>query len=1659
MAEGKADLSEDLLSLKTSDEPWTSKDQVMSESSIPLSPQWLYVKTSETKTGPSGPSGDSRAANSMPFGSSIVPVQKEGWRLDGPQDKKDWRRTTPDIESSRRWREEERETGLLGRRDRRKEDRRVDTVSARESAENRALSALDRWHDVNSRNSGHETRRDSKWSSRWGPEDKEKESRSEKRIDGEKEDSHADKQSFVSNNRASSERETDSHDKWRPRHRLEVHSGASAVYRAAPGFGLDRGRVECSNVGFAPGRGRANVIGSLSISRPPSSGPIGAPVDKNENVQGKSGLFADTFCYPRRKLLDIYRKQKLVSSFDTIPYELEEVPPLTQVNSIEPLAFVAPDAEEEAVLSDIWKGKLTGSGVLYNSSKEKIVRSNENVTGTGIVSSTDSKQEILPSISNAETNDFFSKAVIDDAYQSNETGAFDNCASQSQMNILDGRDIYLKNGGHDILGTTAGIESDDSFSLVSKSNSCCRIEEVGGGCHEAVLKNGENWQSEDSAVLKHLKFDDIQSSASFDISTKLPDDASSLFDLSSLQQASSGNEQHVKSNGEANLLERGIPPEELSLYYRDPQGEIQGPFLGVDIISWFEQGFFGTDLPVCLSDAPEGTPFQELGEIMPHLKSTDGLVSSAPITKPDPSDVTGGSIVATLPLAADFTGSVLMDNQGWASSEFEKLPGHHTQSRVSKREDAMESHYSEGQSFHDFVAQDEEVVFSGRPGSSSGNPILRHSGTLNDPLTNPTSHPYLANESVESMGNRLHPFGLLWSELEDAHLRRTQSSNMSSGIGDQGQPVNPIVGRETDFSSHNQNSFGAMADRPLVGETWSDGYRRNTLNSNLHQDAFEARHLVQMEKEPNHYDPAGHLMTLQLQNQQLRQQNLLSPHHHLRLNGSVLEQLPGSALSQSRNPVHHQQSMSQPLTDLDLLKFQLQHHRQFQLQQQHQLQQQQLHHQQQMQLQQQQSQVRQLLLEQLLHHQMQDPGFVQSHLDPVRANGMLDQVLFRQHLLHELQQQSLPPRHPDPSLEQLIQAKFGQSLQREHHNDLLEILSRAKHGQMLTLEQQLLQQEQLQARQFSMASRQQRGLEDDRRIGGVWSVDETGQLVRSGTNPHQSQPAGFGTFDFYQRQQRPSSYGEQVGHVERNLAVQERLQRGLYEPSSLPFDQSMPLPGGTPGMNLDVVNALVHAQGPDIHEQHNQMHSTAQVGSFSSGVLSHQSQVPNQFRSSHLDTMESHWSESDEQVANSWVEARVQQVHLGAERQKRELEVNLAPDDSNSWVSADGSEEVSKRALMDLLHQKLGFQSGQSLEVGDSAPTSSYERREPPWLFSRSNYSDIPFNHLTEKQVGLSNSFAEGSHCSNSGNMMQDRLVKLGMEESSSSLESNERLLLRSNSGALVEEEQLFLGKNEAGQSFFTDSNKSATDRDILESKEGKKGKKRVPKSKVATNKPVEVQETIAEQTTGAFIDRGELPVNESIRHPLLGSSGGNVGPYNYEVGLDNTAGEDMTKDRVSCILSKGLDNSTPKRPPVSRVLSSHDALSELASIATVKGKTPMNVTPSDEGRKVGGNSATQASDSLTSGKKDIRFRRTASCSDTDVSETSFIDMLKSTVKKPVLPDSDPLAGATESSDSAQGSRSGKKKGKKGRQIDPALLGFKVSSNRIMMGEIQRLED
>lgn len=283
-----------------------------------------------------------RGPSSLSLGSSADLNQKEVQRSDTPDEKKDWRRVGSESDGGRRWREEERDTGLLGRRDRKKMDRRVDNASARETIDIRTMPATDRWNDVATRNSGHDRRRDSKWSLRRGLDEKVKDISVEKRTDMEKEESHIESQSFAANNRSGPERDSDSRDKWRPRHKMEGNSSGSGSYRPAPGFGLERGRFESSNMGFTVGRGRSIV----SIAGPPF-GQIGsAQYDNTGNASLKLRL-VDTFVYPRGKLLDIYRRQKLDSSLADMPGNLEEVSPITKFTVVEPLAFVSPDAEEE----------------------------------------------------------------------------------------------------------------------------------------------------------------------------------------------------------------------------------------------------------------------------------------------------------------------------------------------------------------------------------------------------------------------------------------------------------------------------------------------------------------------------------------------------------------------------------------------------------------------------------------------------------------------------------------------------------------------------------------------------------------------------------------------------------------------------------------------------------------------------------------------------------------------------------------------------------------------------------------------------------------------------------------------------------------------------------------------------------------------------------------------------------------------------------------------------------------------------------------------------------------------------------------------------------------------------------------------------------------
>jgi PERQ amino acid-rich with GYF domain-containing protein len=224
------------------------------------------------------------------------------------------------------------------------------------------------------------------------------------------------------------------------------------------------------------------------------------------------------------------------------------------------------------------------------------------------------------------------------------------------------------------------------------------------------LKAFERQPVADVAFQNNLKLEDIESATSFEIGSQLPDDSSSLFDFSSAQQNSRSHQFSLNINNDGHQFTGTFMPEELSLCYLDPQGAIQGPYLGIDIIAWFEQGYFGTDLPVRLSDAPDGSPFHELGDIMPHLKLKPGCASStSPSAKVQLSDDVGESLEGSTATSAslEYKVSAVREDQQRVSSGFEAISNVSGQSRVPDHGFLGGMEYSDDQRFQNVVTPDE----------------------------------------------------------------------------------------------------------------------------------------------------------------------------------------------------------------------------------------------------------------------------------------------------------------------------------------------------------------------------------------------------------------------------------------------------------------------------------------------------------------------------------------------------------------------------------------------------------------------------------------------------------------------------------------------------------------------------------------------------------------------------------------------------------------------------------------------------------------------------------------------------------------------------------------------------------------------------------------
>ncbi|KAM0937907.1 putative GYF domain-containing protein [Dioscorea sansibarensis] len=605
------------------------KDMHGSDNPMPLSPQWLLPKPGDNKLG--ALSGDPHFSPHNPKHSDAVKVARNGDSFRDAEKKRDvFRPSFYDTESGRRdrWHDEEREINSGIRRDRwregdkdigdsRRPDRWTDN-SSRHGGEARRVSS-DKWMDSSNRESNYDPRRESKWNNRWGPDDKDSENRREKWSDSsrdgelprEKGIPHLTNQGKDINNHAKdTDKDGEHHSRsWRSNSFLARGRGDASHHpslssnKPSPMFGYGRARGENGAPVFPAGRGRGNLTLSSAnscVSRAYTLGPVS---DKLEDIHGDP----HTVKYTRMKLLDIYKTTN-ISNYRMSFEEFIEVPSLTLGEPLEPMALFAPPPEELVILKGIDKGDIVSSGLPQVSKDGSVGRSSVDV--------------VPPKHTRPGSLEDFPYNVDDNR---------DDLTGGSKGLRLEG---FAKKG--DPIGDTSVSESflkehhgqpagqsEDSLSHV-----CNAANTSAAPGWPNMQKDLEIEQMNTSAVSSthqrdgSLRHDDKNFPSEFGSSSLVRRQSSEVLgqdrDGSLLHRP--GDSFILKDKPTAERLQSQPSPEELTLYYKDPQGQIQGPFSGSDLIGWFEAGYFGIDLPVRIASAPADTPFSLLGDVMPHLR-------------------------------------------------------------------------------------------------------------------------------------------------------------------------------------------------------------------------------------------------------------------------------------------------------------------------------------------------------------------------------------------------------------------------------------------------------------------------------------------------------------------------------------------------------------------------------------------------------------------------------------------------------------------------------------------------------------------------------------------------------------------------------------------------------------------------------------------------------------------------------------------------------------------------------------------------------------------------------------------------------------------------------------------------------------------------------
>ncbi|CAJ1972425.1 unnamed protein product [Sphenostylis stenocarpa] len=602
MAEQRA-TSDTRLHLSVAPPLQISKDVQGSDNPIPLSPQWLLPRPGESKLGSGSVENHMISNPTYGYRSETVKTSGNGEDVHDVHKKKDvFRPSMFDTEGGRRdrWRDEERDTKSSIRKDRwrdgdkelgdsRRVDRWTDNLSAKNFAEvRRGASDNHRWSDSGNRETNFDQRRESKWNTRWGPDDKEPEGVREKWSDtGKDGDIHLEKGLSNISSQGKDEKEGDHYRPWRPNYsqsRGRVDPSHTTPSKPISTFSYGRGRGENTPPVSTIGHGRAGSLGSTLSTYP------GTALEKVESGHEEPSRFR----YNRTKLLDVYRvtgmgtNRKLVDDF-------VQVTNLTQDEPLEPLAILAPNSEELSVLKGIDKGEIISSGAPQ---VPKDGRSSTDFTHTRRT-----KSGSAPFQDRGEDG---SSYKVPEEGPSNRDSTFEGNTSVHAgapwRTMSHGDHANQFHNSRDVTSDVRLRKTDIGSHQPKDPHNECITESLG---YKSTSKEVGKWQASEDPVIKRQ--------------------------LSGI----------LDSELETRRGQQTVP-EELSLLYKDPKGLIQGPFKGIDIIGWFEAGYFGIDLPVRLENAVADSPWLSLGDVMPHLRAKARPPPG--FTAPKPNDFTDISV-------------------------------------------------------------------------------------------------------------------------------------------------------------------------------------------------------------------------------------------------------------------------------------------------------------------------------------------------------------------------------------------------------------------------------------------------------------------------------------------------------------------------------------------------------------------------------------------------------------------------------------------------------------------------------------------------------------------------------------------------------------------------------------------------------------------------------------------------------------------------------------------------------------------------------------------------------------------------------------------------------------------------------------------------------